>query len=445
MTATRRAATIAALVVAWVLAAALLWRTRVPGDVSLPSLHPRDYFTVAELRRSRRYESFLRVDLVAELVGQIGAVAGLALVAPRLTRRVRGGAVARGVQLALATFVLLWAVQLAFGLAAHWWRRRYGIVREGYLDFVVRPWSTVLAELVLVCVAVAALMVLATRFGSRWWIAGAGVVAMLGTAYVVVQPLVLTPRFAPLREPTVRAEIETLARRVGAGDVEVRLRKAHERTRAVNAELVGIGPTRRLVLWDTLLEGRFDRREIRVLAAHELAHVTRRHIWKGLGWFLLAVVPGVWVIDRAARLRGGLARPEAVPVAIAAGFALALGLTPAIDAVSRRYEAEADWIALQTTRDPAAMRGLLQGLAATNLADPDPPRAWQLTFETHPSVMRRIAMAEAWARRYGHPLPPPQRVSLGRPACVSRADVTALVPPPSRPRHPCVRISAVGS
>jgi Zn-dependent protease with chaperone function len=409
MIATRRAATIAALAVVWVVAAALLWRTRVPGDLSLPSLDAREYFTAGQRHRSGRYEAFLRAEVVAQLLVQIGVVTGLAVVAPRLTRRLRGGAVTRGVQLALLAFVLVWAVQLAFGLAALWWRRRYGIAREGYLDFVVRPWSTVLAELVLGCVAVAVLLVLARRLGARWWIAGAGVVAALGTAYVVVQPLVLTPRFAPLRDRAVRAEVETLARRVGAGGIEVRLRKAHERTRAVNAEVVGIGPTRRIVLWDTLLEGRFDRHEIRAIAAHELAHVTRRHIWKGLGWFLLAVVPCVWVIDRVARLRGGLARPEAVPAAIAAALAVAFALTPAIDVVSRRYEAEADWVALQTTRDPAAMRSLLQGLAATNLADPDPPGLWQATFATHPAIMRRIAMAEAWARRHGRPLPPPQR------------------------------------
>jgi STE24 endopeptidase len=75
-------------------------------------------------------------------------------------------------------------------------------------------------------------------------------------------------------------------------------------------------------------------------------------------------------------------------------------LTPAIDVISRRYEAEADWTSLQTTRDPAAMQALFRKLAVVNLADPDPPRAWELTFATHPPLMRRIAMAEAWAKRH---------------------------------------------
>jgi Zn-dependent protease with chaperone function len=397
--------------VAWAAAAALLWRTSVPGDLALPTLHPGDYFTAAQLRRSRHYDAFLRADLLLELVLQVAVVAGLALAAPRLTRRLRGGPTPRGVQLALLAFALVWVVRLLFELAALWWRRRYGIARAGYLDVVVGSWSTVVAEAVLVCIAVGLLMALARRLGARWWLAGAAAVAALGTAYVVVQPLVLAPRFSPLRNAAVRADVEALAHRIGAGGIDVRLRKAHERTRAVNAELIGIGPTRRIILWDTLFEGRFSRTEIRALAAHELAHVTRRQVWKGLGWFLLVVVPAIWVVDRAARLRGGMARPEAVPAAIAAGLAVALVLTPAIDLVSRRYEAEADWTALQTTRDPAAMRSLMQGLAAANLTDPDPPRLWQLTFEDHPSIMRRIAMAEAWARRNGQSLPPPRRVS----------------------------------
>jgi STE24 endopeptidase len=323
--------------------------------------------------------------------------------------RLRGGAVVRGVQLALIAFALAWLVQVAFGLVALWWRRRYGIARAGYLEVFVGQWFTVLAGAALLAAAVAVLMVLARRLRQRWWLAGAVVVAALGTLYVVVEPLVLSPRFEPLRNRAVAEEIETLARRVGVGDIDLRERKAHERTREVNAEVVGIGPTRRLVLWDTLLEGRFDRRERRVLAGHELAHVAGRHIWKGLGWFLLVVVPCVWVVDRTARLRGGLGRPEAVPAAIAAGLALALVLTPAIGLIGRRYEAEADWMALETTRDPAAMRSLFQKLAVVNLDDPDPPRGWELTFATHPSIVRRIAMAEAWARRHGRPLPPPRR------------------------------------
>ena len=402
MTATRmaaKAATIVALAALWLVAAALLWRTNVPAGLELPDVDASAHFRSAHVDQSERYERFLRtVFLVASLV-QVAVALVVAARAPGLAARLRGGAVVRGVQLALLTLALLWLARLPFGLLALWWRRRYDIAREGYLDHVVRPWSTLLAETALACLAVAGVMLLARRLGRRWWPAGAALLAALGSAYVVAQPLVLTPRFAPLENRALAADVEQLAGRMGVEQVEVRLRKARERTRVANAEVVGIGPTRRIVLWDTLLD-RFPRDEIRALAAHELGHVTSRHVWKALGWLLLAVVPLVLVLDRAARLGGGAARPEGAAALLAAAVVLQLVATPAVAAVTRRYEAEADWAALEATRDPRAMQALLVRLARTNLADPDPPAWWQATFRTHPPIVDRIAMAQAWAARY---------------------------------------------
>ncbi len=358
-------------------------------------------FRASDLERAERYERFLHVSSLLSIAGQLAVAAALAVASPRLVRRLWGGPVVRGMTLLAIAYVALWVARRPFWLASLWWRRRYGVAREGYLESLVYPWPTLLAELALGVVAVAALMLLARRLGSRSWLAGAGAVAVLGTAFVVLNPLLLAPRFAPLPPEVPRAGIEALAGRMGVGEVEVRLRRASTRTRAANAEVVGLGPTRRIVLWDTLIDGGFSRGEIEAIAAHELAHVARRHVWKGLGWFLLAVVPAVWLLDRAARLRGGLGRPEAVPAVIVAGLALQLAITPGVNLLTRHYEREADWVALEATRDPDAMVGLLTRLATTNLADPEPPRWWALTFRTHPTILTRIAMAEAWAGRHG--------------------------------------------
>jgi STE24 endopeptidase len=69
--------------------------------------------------------------------------------------------------------------------------------------------------------------------------------------------------------------------------------------------------------------------------------------------------------------------------------------------VSRRYEAEADWLALTATRDPEAAIGLEQGFVVTAIGDPDPPAWVTLWLGTHPTAMERIAMAEAFAAREG--------------------------------------------
>jgi STE24 endopeptidase len=78
---------------------------------------------------------------------------------------------------------------------------------------------------------------------------------------------------------------------------------------------------------------------------------------------------------------------------------LSLGLTPAQNAISRHYEAEADWIALEATRDPNSARQLFAGFVSTDLADPTPSFWEEQLFGSHPSVADRIAMTQAWQQR----------------------------------------------
>jgi STE24 endopeptidase len=183
--------------------------------------------------------------------------------------------------------------------------------------------------------------------------------------------------------------------------VEIEVRDASRRTRAINAELYGVGPTKRIVFWDTALDGRLSRPEVRALAAHEFGHVEADHVWKSIGWIFLFAIPGAYVVARVTRRRGGLGRPAAVPLALLTVSVLQLALLPAANAISRRYEAEADWLALRATKDPRAFEGLTLELARASLAQPDPPGWARLVFETHPSPLERVAMSRAVALREG--------------------------------------------
>jgi STE24 endopeptidase len=150
-----------------------------------------------------------------------------------------------------------------------------------------------------------------------------------------------------------------------------------------------------------LLDGRFSPDAIRAIVAHELAHVSRDHVWKGLAWVCLLALPATLVIARITGLRGGLARPEAVPLALLTVFCLEGMLLPATNAVSRRYEAEADWVALEATRDPPAARRLTLRLVRASLADPDPPTWAYVLRRTHPTTMQRLAMTLVWEEAHG--------------------------------------------
>jgi STE24 endopeptidase len=94
--------------------------------------------------------------------------------------------------------------------------------------------------------------------------------------------------------------------------------------------------------------------------------------------------------------------PEAVPLALLVVVVFQLVTTPLASTISRRMEAEADWKALQVTRDPASLEGLMIGFSETGLGDPAPPAWAQLMLGTHPSLADRVAMARAWAERSGN-------------------------------------------
>jgi STE24 endopeptidase len=137
---------------------------------------------------------------------------------------------------------------------------------------------------------------------------------------------------------------------------------------------------------------------VRFVAGHELAHIARLHLWKGIAWGALIGVPLLAAIAFVTGRRGGLRKPGNVPLALLAFTVLLLAVTPFTNAVSRRYEAEADWVGLRGTQDPQAAKGLFKGFVRVDLADPSPP-AWVHVFlDNHPTLLTRVEQADAFAR-----------------------------------------------
>jgi STE24 endopeptidase len=182
-------------------------------------------------------------------------------------------------------------------------------------------------------------------------------------------------------------------------DVEVRVEDVDRYTSAANAYATGLGPSRKVFLWNTLLDGRFREDEVLAVTAHEFGHQSQHHLWKAIAWYALFAVPGAWAIARIARRRGGMQRPEAVPLALLVLAVLTLAAQPLENVISRHMEAEADWQALETTRDPDAMARLFERFSQTSLGDPTPPDWAYVMLDTHPPLLDRIEMAEAWKAR----------------------------------------------
>jgi STE24 endopeptidase len=402
MTATRivRPATlaVAASAVVWAVAGVFLWRTKVPDDLSLPSLETRAVFGADVVRAGERFDRFFELEW---LIGTLVAVLALVVVThrgPRLTRSLGLGPVNAGIITAVLAGLVLWAVSVPFDLAASWWSRRHGILQQSWLAIVFSPWGGLLRSTFVTALVFAVLLLLAKRFARMWWIGAGAIVVVLAIALQLVLPFVQRLGTHPVRSPQLAAAIRTLEEREGTGRPAVRVSPIHDDTTAANAYSVGIGPSRSVFIWDTMLDGRFTAAEVRFVIAHELSHLARWHIWKGIAWGVLIGLPLLALVAVVTERRGGLRNPTTVPLALLTLTIAGVTVTPLANAVSRRYEAEADWTALDATRDPAAARALFKNFVETDLQDPDPPGWVHVLLEDHPSALARVEQAEAWRR-----------------------------------------------
>jgi STE24 endopeptidase len=389
----------AAALVVWAVAAALLWRTKVPGNLAVPSLDETTVFGAELVRRAERYERFFRIEWVLSTLVAFATLLFMVRRGRRLAPRLGLGPVNAGIILGVVTIAVVWAASLPLALAAEWWQRRHGISKQAYGEVLGGAWSTLLFTAGAGFLVLALLLGLAKRLGARWWLAATPVLVGLAVALQLGLPYLLTIDAHALRDQKLAAQIEQLERSEDAGDPAVFEQTVSDETTAANAYAVGIGPSKRIVFWDTLLDGRFTDNEVRFVAAHELAHLARDHIPKGIAWYTLFLVPILGAVAYFTQRRGGLRNPGNVPLALLVISAANLAALPLQNAVSRRYESEADWVGVSATRDPAAARGLFVRFARTGLDDPSPPWWAHVLFDSHPPALERIEQAEAWKLR----------------------------------------------
>jgi STE24 endopeptidase len=349
-------------------------------------------FAPEEVDRARRYHRPIYVSLLAETVLAIAVLAALSAWSPdpgwSWPLATAGLAVLAG--------VAAWLVRLPLAY-------RRGLVHErawGLSTQTSRPWvadrvKALLIGLFLTSWALIALVGFARAFPT-WWPVPAALGAMLLVLLLgFVAPVILEPifnRFEPLREEPLATELRGLAGRAGVPVAHVLVSDASRRTTKVNAYVSGLGRTRRVVLWDTLLR-RSGPREVRLVVAHELGHRRLGHVAKltALAMAGSAVLVGaLWLL-----LRDEVADPASVPRILLLGAVLELLALPPSNWLSRRFEREADAFSLELTGDREAFVRAHRSLALENLADLDPPSLAYLLLFTHPTPVERLRQADA--------------------------------------------------
>src|SRR6266511_3838113 len=294
MTATRivRPATLAVgAVTVWALAAAFLWRTKVPADLRLPALDAHKVFGAQAVGAGTRFDRFFEIEWVLATLASLAVLVVMTRRGPRLARSLGLGPVNAGIITAVLVGVVLWAVSLPFGFASAWWSRRHGILQESWATIVFAPWGGLLGSTFVTALVFAVLLLLAKRFARGWWIGAGVVIAALVVCLQLVFPYALRIGTHPGRSPRLAAQIETLEQREHVGRPAIRVVPMQDDTTAANAFATGIGPSRGVFIWDTMLDGRFSQAEVRFVIGHELGHLARWHSGNGMAWGALFGLP----------------------------------------------------------------------------------------------------------------------------------------------------------
>ncbi len=317
-----------------------------------------------------------------------------ALASPPVAGAATGAGLALGMTgLGLPLSVVARRRAMAVGLITQSWR--------GWAGDLVKQLGI---EAVLAGGAGAAVVGLTRRYPRGWWLPAAGGSVALGTLLGALAPVVLDPifnDFDPVPEGQLRSDVLELAQAAGVEVGEVYSVDASRRTTGANAYVTGLGPTKRVVLFDTLID-RYTRDEVRVVVAHELGHVRHRDVLRGL-IFGASVAPAAAL---AIQRLSWIISPERGTAGALPGLALSAALVTAPtgligNRLSRAVERRADDYSLTLSRSPEAFVSFERSIALQNVADVLPPRWVSSLLATHPPTLERIGAAVAYSRGEG--------------------------------------------
>jgi STE24 endopeptidase len=374
----RPAAVVAAVAVAE--AAALLLRPR-GGPADPAPVNAESYFSAAEIDRAREFRR-PQLGLFGGMLAVQGAVLGAFVRRPP-----RVGPAACGAALSTALSVA------PLPLAAVSRRRavNVGLVTQSWGGWAGDVGKSLAIGAVEGAAAGAGAAALVRRLPRTWWLAGSAAAVAVGAAFAYAGPVLLAPlfnRFTDLPAGPVRDDVVALAELAGVDVGRILEVDGSRRTTMANAYVTGLGHTKRVVLYDTLLRD-FTPAETRLVVAHELAHVRHRDVPRFLLYLALVAPPVAYAVSQ-------LVGPSpSLPALLAGSVAVTAPIGLVGNGMSRAIERRCDAEAVAATGDAEAFVAFHRNIALKNLADPDPPRWQQILLGTHPTTVERIALALA--------------------------------------------------
>ncbi len=377
----------------------------VPGG-DLRPLAASEMFTSAEVDRAEEFSSVRRhlgwASYFFSLV--FALVLGLTPLGSRLLRRVQGR-LPWWIAVPVGVFVLLLMgrmLTLPFAMAIHDRNREYGLSNQAWAAWAVDYAKSLLVSWVLASLLLLVIIGAARRSPRHWFAWAGGLAVVLTVSASFLYPVVVEPlfnKFTPMEQGRFKSSVFELADAQDVQIDDVLVADASRRTTTLNAYVSGFGSTRRVVVYDNLIDD-LSVEQARVVIAHELAHARHSDVLVGTLFGALGSVLGVallallldfgWVRARSGTL--GAADPAAVALVLALIAAGAMISSPVQNTMSRAIEARADRDSLEATGQGKVFISMQHELATSALSDPTPPRLSQFWFGSHPTVLQRAGL-----------------------------------------------------
>lgn len=309
---------------------------------------------------------------------------------------------------ALALWIIVVATLLSLpSLPFDWWRQFRLEQRFGFNTSTFKTWITDQIKGALIGLALGfPLLWLILKcvhwLGHSWWWGAWIVLVLFQIVAIALAPTLILPlfnKFTPLPEGSLRDRLLKLGERTGFNAKTILVADGSRRSRHANAYFTGFGRFRKIVLFDTLIQ-QMSEAEIEAVLAHEIGHFQHRHIPKmlflnmavsfaalaGLGW--LSQQPEVF---RAFGFPPDAGVGPALLLFGLVGGAITFWLSPIMNALSRRYEYQADRYARDAVGTPEPLRMALRKLSEKNLTNLTPHPLYSTFHYSHPGLVEREA------------------------------------------------------
>ena len=356
-------------------------------------------------RRSRRLAFAARVGVLAVAAGW-GYPAGLveALVsAPELAATVRA-ALGAGVFAAVLGLATELAALPFFIHGEFFLERRFGLSRQSLADWLPGRIQDAGVQVALWSAAAVALYAAIAIWPGMWWkVAGGGCLAA-ALVQASFASVAVAKRTRPLHRPALQARLQALTRRTGAPVIAIHEWRVGSATDTANAAVIGIGPWRRILVSDTLLEDYSDD-EIEVIIAHEIGHHVHWDLWQMIACSSAVSLGAFWTSNAVLTMplppgiATGLGEIASLPLLALVYGGVTVASAPLVNALSRWHERRADRYALRVTGNVDAFVSGLRRVSAQYLAEERPSRLVEWLFHSHPSLAARMAGARAAASK----------------------------------------------